>query len=225
VAQATKLLGVGIYSVPEAARLTGVRGARIRRWLEGYRYGYRGEKRARPPVWKRDIPDGGMVALSFLDLMEARIVNEFLNRGVSLGTIRAVCQKAEEELGMRHPFVTRQFKSSGRQVFRTVGEDMVYEFLRNQRHFEEVINPFLEGVDFSGEGYPERWWPLGDSRTVVLDPKRSFGKPIVADYGVLTTTLADAVKAEGSEERVALWYEVPLAAVRDAVEFEGRPAA
>ena len=40
---------------------------------------------------------------------------------------------------------------------------------------------------------------------------------------VLTLRISDqatAVKAEGSPEKVAQLYEVPLAAVRDAVSFE-----
>jgi hypothetical protein len=37
-------LNNGIYTVPEAARLTGVSTGRIRRWLRGYRYTSRKKK-------------------------------------------------------------------------------------------------------------------------------------------------------------------------------------
>jgi hypothetical protein len=37
--------------------------------------------------------------------------------------------------------------------------------------------------------------------------------------------LADAVEIEGGEQRVAKFYDVPLAAVRDAVSFHERLAA
>jgi hypothetical protein len=42
----------------------------------------------------------------------------------------------------------------------------------------------------------------------------------VSEYGVPTVVLSDAVKAEGSIDRVAHLFEVPAAVVRDAVKFE-----
>jgi len=46
------LLGLGVYSVPEAARLTGVSSRRIRRWLQGYSYSSGGAARASRPLWR-----------------------------------------------------------------------------------------------------------------------------------------------------------------------------
>jgi uncharacterized protein (DUF433 family) len=68
--------------------------------------------------------------------------------------------------------------------------------------------------------------PLGVScKSVVVDPARVFGRPIVVEGGVPTEVLADAVRAEGSPARVAKLYEVPLAAVQDALTFERQLAA
>jgi uncharacterized protein (DUF433 family) len=63
------------------------------------------------------------------------------------------------------------------------------------------------------------------SGIVVLDPRRSFGQPIVNDEGVSTRVLAGAVQAEQSIERVAEWFEVKPASVRAAVDFENQLAA
>ena len=46
-----KFIGKGLYSVPEAARLTNVPSARIRRWLSGYRRA--GGDLARPAILAR----------------------------------------------------------------------------------------------------------------------------------------------------------------------------
>ena len=70
-----------------------------------------------------------------------------------------------------------------------------------------------------------RWWPLGESRGVVLDPTRNFGRPIVSRHGVPTEVLAAAAKAAGSAEEVARWYEMPAAEIADAIEFERQLAA
>jgi uncharacterized protein (DUF433 family) len=62
-------------------------------------------------------------------------------------------------------------------------------------------------------------------RQVVLDPARAFGQPIVDREGVPTATLAESYEAEGSIERVAGWFEISVASVRDAVEFEQQLSA
>ncbi|MBI4602755.1 MAG: DUF433 domain-containing protein [Planctomycetes bacterium] len=213
------LLGVGIYSIPEASRLTGVTRGRIGRWLGGYGFASKSGRRYSPPVWKGEIPPvQGSAALGFLDLQEVRYIDAFRKLGVPWRTLRDVEDAARERLEVTHPFCTIQFKTDGREIFLEV-QGKIYSFLSSQRYFERIIAPFLRGVDFQGQ-FPRRWWPMGHGHAVVLDPTRSFGKPIVEKEGIPTSILAKAVQVEGSIDRVAMWYEIDRAAVRDAVEFE-----
>ncbi len=82
----------------------------------------------------------------------------------------------------------------------------------------------VAAIDFD-KNQAERWWPLGRRKQVVIDPKRSFGQPIVNEGGVPTVVLADAYRAERSIKRVVAWFDVGKAAVRDAVEYERKLAA
>jgi hypothetical protein len=41
----------GLYTIPEASRLTGVSRGRIRRWLRGYRYRSRNKSYTSLPLW------------------------------------------------------------------------------------------------------------------------------------------------------------------------------
>jgi uncharacterized protein (DUF433 family) len=59
----------------------------------------------------------------------------------------------------------------------------------------------------------------------VVDPARNLGQPSVTHSGVPTRVLAQSAAANGSAERVALWFEVSPEEVRDAVEFEQSLAA
>jgi len=92
--------------------------------------------------------------------------------------------------------------------------------------FKKVISRYLATLDFPrGLDRVERWWPLGKSRKVVVDPQRSFGQPIVSDEGVLTAVLARAHAAEKSYRAVAQWFDVSERSLRDAVAFEATMAA
>ena len=65
------------------------------------------------------------------------------------------------------------------------------------------------------------WRPEAGRKVVVLDPERSFGKPILDEFDIQTQVIARAVAAEeGSEKRVADWYDIPVPAVQAAVHFE-----
>lgn len=224
------IIGVGIYSVPEAAKLTGVSAARIRRWLKGYSFKLKDEAHPMPPVWQAQLPPiDGELALGFLDLVEVRFVDAFLKRGVSWHTLRLAARQAKELFDTSHPFSTKRFKTDGRGIFveivQETKEKSLLDIVKSQYTFEKVVAPGLAGLEFAGSGESVRWWPLHRNRRVVIDPARAFGKPILDKEGVPTAILAQAYRVEQSIERVAHWYEVDPRSVRAAIQFEEKLAA
>lgn len=226
------LLGKGVYTLPEASRLTGIPSRTIRRWITGYSYTRGGMVHAFPPLWERQIaPVDNSVALSFRDLLEVRFVEFFRTHGVSWETIKLAAQCAAEIIQDTHPFSTKRFKTDGRSIFADIiqatGEESLLDLAKRQYEFKSVVEPFLfEGVEFADIGIaPIRWWPLGRNRRVTIDPERSFGQPICAPESVPTAVLARAYRAEGSVDAVASWYMVHSKSVGDAIEFENRLAS
>jgi uncharacterized protein (DUF433 family) len=233
IMEAKPIIGVGVYTVPEASRLTGVPRARIRRWLMGYEFG-RGETRRRSAsVWRAQLsPIDRSVALGFLDLMEIRFVDAFLKAGLSLAAIRKAAKLATELVGSDHPFSTQKFRTDGKRIFaqlehRERGDKTLYDLERKQFGIYDFIVPsLLESVEFDKDGQAARWRPdKAATPRIVIDPQRQFGQPIVDPGGVQTSVLADAFRAEGSIESVAHWFELPAEAVEQAVKFELKLAA
>jgi len=221
----TSLLNTGIYAVPEAARLTHVSPWRIRRWLRGYEFRTSGGRHRSPAVWQGQIPPiGTKVALGFLDLLETRCVDAFISAGVSWTFLRRAHFRARELIGHGHPFCTNRFATDGRTIFfetrEHTDEVCLWDIADLQRVFEQVIRPFIRELDYDEETIPSRWWPRGREHQVALDPGRCFGQPIISSVGVPTRVLADSLAANGSAEEVARWFEVPLATVYEAAEFE-----
>ena len=222
------LIGVGIYTVPEASRLTGVASARIKRWIVGYEFKTgAGESHHSSPVWHADLePIDGSLALSFRDLVEVRFIDSFLSAGVSWKELRSAAARAEELLNNPHPFSTYQFKTDGRRIFADIGEHLnqekMLELTRNQYVFRQVIAPSLfEGYEYEA-GELLRWRPKAGHKMIVLDPLRAFGQPITDVGSVPTSIILRAVKAEEDEAevRVARMYDIPVQVVRAAVAFE-----
>src|SRR3546814_13600933 len=85
--------------------------------------------------------------------------------------------------------------------------------------FRRGVSPSLADLYFGPDG-AERWWLLHGKNTIVADPERSFGQPIVAEHGISPAILAQAMKVEGSVEKVARLYELRPRLVRDALVYE-----
>ena len=220
----------GLYTISEASRLTRVSRGRIRRWLRGYHYRSRQRLYTSRPLWHGQWdPIDNVLALGFLDLIEIRFVDAFRKAGVSWAMLRRANDRAQQMFGGSHPFCTNRFVTDGREVFvelhEETGETSLLEIVRSQHVFAEIVKPFLRDLEFDeNEGFV-RWWPLGKDRLVVLDPKRSFGSPIVARHGVPTEVLAKAAKASRSIAEVMHWFAVPQEEIHDAVEYEQQLAA
>ena len=92
-----QLLGVGIYTIPEAARLLNVPYQKIRGWAVGYSQ-TKGEPIIRNQLGRFDDKD----AISFTNLMEARFIHLFASYGVHLNSLRVIADEARKILKHDH---------------------------------------------------------------------------------------------------------------------------
>lgn len=228
-----RLVGCGLYSPPEASRLTGVPIRRINRWTRGYWFVHRGRRQWSEPVIGLSIRKIiNAPALDFADLIEVRFLSLFRDHKIGWPAIRLAAKRAKEVLQTPHPFSSQRFSTDGRTILAElvdrVGDRHLLDLVHNQWEFERVVVKFLrKGLHYDGRDGPQWWSPLGEDRKVILHPARAFGAPIVTPSSIRTQILYSAYQAEGSHEAVAHWYNVDPGAVADAVEFEAslRPAA
>jgi uncharacterized protein (DUF433 family)/DNA-binding transcriptional MerR regulator len=213
---AGEIIGRGIYSLGQAARLLGVRTNTLRYWV--HEHGH-----LAPAVHRSFDED----LLTFAELMEYHFVKMFLDKGVSFRTIRKAAKAAAAKFKVKYPFTVKKFDTDGTTVFATLtkGEKkqrVVEDLEKGQLVFETIIRPFFKKLDYSPTNGAERFWPLRRAGRVVLDPERRFGQPIDAETGVPTRVLYDAVTAGDGQDikAVAQWFDIPLEAVKAAIRYE-----
>ena len=218
------LVGVGLYSLADAAHLLKAPPRNLRRWMGGYTYKVGDESRDVPPLWVPDIPrfDDG-IELSFRDLIELRFVRAFVDNGIGLQAVRNCLSYARKCIQADRPFSSGRFRTDGRTIFleslEAAGEPKLLDLKRKQYVFKQVVEQSFKDLDLEGD-IVARWRPFHGKDSIVVDPTRSFGQPVASKTGVPTVVLAEAVKAEGSVSRVAAIYEVERSVVQDAVKFE-----
>lgn len=216
-----RVLGKGVYSLTEAARLADLPPARVRNWFRITSLADSGR-----PAFVSDYSTvGGDRAISFLDLIEVAIAGKLraAEPAVSLQHIRKVHAKLSAETGEKHPFCTREiYHNRGRIFTKKLSDpttDEIIEPLTDQLYLQAVIMPFLEKIEYDACTNLARLWRIAAG--VVVDPTRCFGKPIVESRGIATRILASAYEANGRDvDRVARWYEVEPGDVDAAVAFE-----
>jgi uncharacterized protein (DUF433 family) len=223
------LLGIGIYTVSEAAWMTNVSFPRIRRWLRGYKFRLGDKTHTSSAVWKPDLPVvEDTLSLSFRDLIEVRFIDSFLKQGVNWRILKLAATYASEIVNSTHPFSTKFFKTDGKTIFADFerqGDRRIVNVIKHQYAIPSFIAPFLyDGLEFK-ENQPSRWFPLSNCKRIVIDPAISFGQPVLNPEGVPTRILSRAFEVEKSIDRVAYWYNVPKRSVQDAVGYQQRLAA
>lgn len=227
-------LGTGIYLREEAARLIRVTPTRLRRWVSGYTYEYRYRKtaalRKRPPVVATDLPViQDTIALSFVELMELRVVGALRNKGVSLQEIRKAADIAANQFRTEHPFASRRVYTDSRRIFAAVGDQLLEPDLVElskgtvvQIIAGGILEPFVTEIDFDAEtSLAERWWPMGRNVPIVLDPRVAFGAPVICDTRLRTDFLASLAE-EMNPGEIAEAYRIDVESVNAARSFERR---
>lgn len=216
------LVGIGLYTPSEAAKLTGIGAAKLRRWLRGHDVSGKHYE----ALWTPQVTLNDEIVLGFRDLTEARVVARLISAGLSSQKMRRAIVIAQEMTGIERPLSTSRFRTDGRSVFlqleREDGDDELINLFTKQLQFKKIVEPSLKDLHYDHSGIPVSWEPM---RGILVDPERSFGQPIEIESGVPTEVLAEAVEVEGSIENAASAFLVSKKSIVRALEFEEKLAA
>ena len=223
------LIGVGSYSLRDAALLLGIPYAKLRRWAAGYWYSAADADRfsaALVPGQSDEIEDR---ILSFQELMEFAVIRFYRSEGVSMTVVRAARAKAQELFRTEFPFATRRLQTNGVGIFADLSdiegvphERLHLELSRSQVTHDEFVEPFFRKLDFDDDGQASAYWPLGRDKSVLLYATRSFGQPIIQRNGTPTFVLFQMREGGESVARIASWYGLSHDEVEAALEYEGQ---
>lgn len=217
---ADKLLGVGLYSPPEAARLLGVQPKLVTRWL----FGDKGQDPAVDPHFGR-MQDPTHRIVTFNDLIQLRAVRTARNASVSLERIRQAVEVAQKHYGVRDPLLLRhQLFLFDRDLWISLPGQRVVGVSGRSRHQEgmsPVLDPYKDEVVYDRDGKAECWIPMRRGKHhVLIHPKRRFGRPLIMPMAYRIDLITPSIIGEGSVAAAARAYEIPTAAMRLAAEFE-----
>lgn len=211
-------LGLGIYTMADAARYTGVHPATLRSWFCGRRDGI-----GKGPVFRSDYRRvGSQFSLSFLDMIDALVAVQFRGCGVKMCVVRSAFLVLQKRLATQHPFCHNNLYTDGEAIIlysaNEVGDEILDEVVSCQQLFLHIKEQ-LEHVDYSRTTNLAERWRIAEG--VTIDPTICRGRPVARSTGVTTFVLAQAYRANRQDEDVVSdLFNLSSETVLRAVEFE-----
>lgn len=199
------------YRVSEAAAYTGAHANTIANWH------YRGKPVL--PGRERGKP------LNYLELVEVAFVSFFRSIGFPMRRIRAARDYVSKTFAVEFPLAEYQFKTEGMYILMDYNQfdpdpnldQIIVADKAGQLAWTSLIGDKFAEFDYEFE-LAMRWYPAGRDSLVVIDPRVSFGAPVV--HGLPTWVVKGRWNAGESVEEISEDFDIPEGAVKDALAFE-----
>jgi len=212
------------YSIPQAAHYLQMPVATLRSWVLGRDYPTgRGTKRFRPVI---RLPDEERPLLSFFNLAEAHVLNALRrDHSIRLQDVRSALNYIQNELGAAHPLLDYRFETNGVALFVTKLGKLVEASAAGQLVMREVLDAYLKRLERE-DLVVARLYPFTRAREtdgpklVLIDPRHSFGRPVLARARIATAVIAERYKAGESIDDLADDYACERLEVEEALRCE-----
>ena len=184
----------------------------------------------------RVIPDDKEHGLlSFNNLVELHVLGGLRQRypRIKRSDVHEAVRTVREKLGIDNPLANADFETDGVHLFIQRLDELENVSRSGQMAMKQILQSLLRRVDRDEEQLARRLFPTYGAiergherdRLVVIDPRRSFGRPIVARTGTPVHTLAGKYDAGEGVEEIAEAYRCTPAEVEEAIFFSTREAA
>jgi uncharacterized protein (DUF433 family) len=211
------------YPLTEAARYVRLSPATLRSWFLGRPYPT-AKGLSQFAVLKPARRDPA--TLSFSNLVEAHVLRSLrTEHGVPLDAVRKALKFAERELGIEQLLLREELCTAGGELFLDRYGELLNLSASGQLAMRKIFEAHLERVEWGALHSAVRLYPFvlagsADAKPIVIDPRISFGRPVVERAFVSTRSILDRIDAGETADEIARDYEVTVQAIEEAVVFE-----
>lgn len=140
--------------------------------------------------------------------------------------VRPALSYLERELHVHHPLAHEQLLTDGVFIFTERFGKLLNLSLEGQLAVRSLLEAHLRRIEHDELGFALRLFPFsrGDSldvpKVVVVDPRVSFGRPVIDGTSVRTEIVARRLKTGESVHELAQDYGVKVGEIEEAIRYE-----
>jgi uncharacterized protein (DUF433 family) len=220
------------YRLPEAAHYLRVPLSTLRSWT-GQAIQTWQELGPAPGLIKIPDRNGEPPRLSFVNMVEAHVLSGIrYQHGVPLPAVRRAVDYLAKKFGSSHPLADEDLQPDGVNLFvERLG--LLNVSAPGQYAMQDILAALLRRVERDEHGLAVRLYPfsrrpalaadsgLAESpRSVVMDPRVAFGRPVLVGTGVTTLSIAERFDAGEEVEELAADYGRPAHEIFEALRCE-----
>jgi len=216
------------YPLTEAARYIKVPPATLRAWTLGRPYPTaQGSSHFRPIIRPASSRPP---LLSFWNLIEAHVLRALrADHGFSVKAVRQAVDYAQRELSIEHLLLREELCFDAGQLFLERYGKLINLSASGQLAMRQVLQAHLKRVTWDSDQFPIRLHPFVssissetalDSMPIAIDPRISFGRPVMVSRGIATATIAGRIDAGETVDALAADYDLSPAEIERAVLYE-----
>jgi len=217
------------YGIIEAAHYLRIPPTTIRCWVSGRYYPSKAGRQFSKPIVC--LPDSKTRLLSFMNLVEVHVLDAIRREhNIPLEKVRIAVSYLSKQFPSRHPLADQEFETDGLDLFVKKFSQLINTSQEGQLAMQEVLQAHLHRIERDLKGIPVRLYPFTRKRdlrepqeepkAVVIDPRVSFGRPVLAGTGIPTAVIAERYKAGESVDDLADDYGRKRLEIEEAIRCE-----
>jgi uncharacterized protein (DUF433 family) len=211
-------IGTGIYTIPDVSAILRLPYHKVNLWVNKYWDGVLGKEFENQYSWAID----NTKAVSFHTLIEFYVLYQLAESGVKTRQVLTAHVELSRYFNTIFPFaqksILENIKTDGHRVYFNLNGSILS--LDGTKQFNlSFIEIFFKNLDFDDEFLASRFWPLGKKKSIVIDPKRQFGHPVIGKTNIYPETLFNLYKGGEPIDFIAFIYEIEKQQVKDAIDF------
>jgi uncharacterized protein (DUF433 family) len=219
------------YSIPVAAHYLQLPETTLRSWVRGRPYELKdGTRRRFQPLIS--LADEKHSLLSFSNLAEAHVLSALRKEHkISMPAIRNALAYVKRRFKWKRPLIEQKFRTDGVGLFMEHYGRLIDVSADGQTVMRQVLEAYLERLEWDNLSiarlYPfTRARDLYSPKSVVIDPRFSFGRPVLVKSRIAIEVIVDRYKAGESIDELAEDYGCERLEIEEALRCElGRQAA
>ena len=223
---------IPIYSIPQTAQYLRLPKDRLRSWVKGWFSETKAEKRFFKPLIKlyqnsfELRPQSKTTLLSFTNLVEAHVL---------IAIVKAA-RFDQKQLSTELDYINRHLSTPQLYAgieFQIEGITLLFERFGQklaesdrEKEARQILKTYFDRIVRDEAGLPLKLYPFtklpgaDEPKTVMIDPRISFGRPVLAGTGIPTAILAERYKAGDSIDELAEDYNCDRLQIEEGIRCE-----